>query len=185
MTIVVFCPNLIGDTVMATPAFGRCGAAYPGRDARRRDQAARRADARRHALARRRDPASTRSRATAASGRAPSGRGSAPSGPISPCCFPNSFRSALLAWAAGIPRRVGYARGGRGVLLTDRLTVPRDAKGARLPVPAVEYYLAIVRRLGCRVDSVRTELPRRPTTRPPPTRAWAALGLADDGRSSA
>ena len=47
--------------------------------------------------------------------------------------FPNSFRSALLAWLAGIRRRVGYARGGRGLLLTDRLTSPRDE---RRPAPA-------------------------------------------------
>ena len=33
--------------------------------------------------------------------------------------FPNSLRSALMAWRAGAKRRVGYARGGRGILLTD------------------------------------------------------------------
>lgn len=35
--------------------------------------------------------------------------------------LPNSFRSAWLAWRAGIPRRLGYARDGRQMLLTDRL----------------------------------------------------------------
>jgi len=33
--------------------------------------------------------------------------------------FPNSFRSAWTAWRAGIPRRVGWIRDGRGLLLTD------------------------------------------------------------------
>ena len=33
--------------------------------------------------------------------------------------LPNSFRLGLVAWLAGIPERVGYARHGRGCLLTD------------------------------------------------------------------
>ena len=40
MTIVVFCPNLIGDTVMATPAFRALRRGFPGATDRRRDQAA-------------------------------------------------------------------------------------------------------------------------------------------------
>jgi len=35
--------------------------------------------------------------------------------------FPNSWESALLPWAARIPRRTGYERRGRGYLLTDRI----------------------------------------------------------------
>jgi heptosyltransferase II len=38
--------------------------------------------------------------------------------------FPNSFRSALWAMMARVPRRAGYATDGRGFLLTDR-TVPK------------------------------------------------------------
>jgi heptosyltransferase II len=40
--------------------------------------------------------------------------------------FPNSFRSALWAKLAGVPRRVGYATEGRRFLLTDR-SVPKPA----------------------------------------------------------
>jgi heptosyltransferase-2 len=40
--------------------------------------------------------------------------------------FPNSFRSALWAMLAGVPRRAGYATGGRGFLLTD-YTVPTES----------------------------------------------------------
>lgn len=54
----------------------------------------------------------------------------------------NSFSTALTARLAGIPRRVGYDRDGRGVLLTHRLTTPRDAQDpARYAmVPAVNFY---------------------------------------------
>ena len=56
--------------------------------------------------------------------------------------LPNSLRSALLVRMAGIPRRVGYRRDGRGILLTDRLTPPQDG-GKFKPISAVEYYLAL------------------------------------------
>jgi heptosyltransferase-2 len=52
----------------------------------------------------------------------------------------NSFSSALVARLAGIPRRVGYARDGRGILLTDKLEAPKRADGRWAPVPAVSYY---------------------------------------------
>ena len=40
MKIAVFCPNLIGDTVMATPAFRAFRAGFPRREADGGDQAA-------------------------------------------------------------------------------------------------------------------------------------------------
>jgi heptosyltransferase II len=39
--------------------------------------------------------------------------------------FKNSFGSALTCWLAGIPVRIGYARDGRGILLTEKLYPPR------------------------------------------------------------
>jgi heptosyltransferase II len=91
--------------------------------------------------------------------------------------LPNSFRSAGLAWLAGVPQRVGYARAGRGVLLTDRLAVPYDDHRNRLPVPIVEYYLAIARRLNCPVDSLRTELYTTEADEQAADRVWSRLGL--------
>jgi heptosyltransferase-2 len=41
---------------------------------------------------------------------------------------PNSLSSAALAWAGGARRRIGYARHGRGLLLTDALPPERAAK---------------------------------------------------------
>lgn len=61
--------------------------------------------------------------------------------------LPNSFRSAALVSMAGIPRRIGYERDGRGVLLTDRL-IPSRAGRQFLPVPTLDYYLSIVHYLG-------------------------------------
>lgn len=57
----------------------------------------------------------------------------------------NAFDAALITWMAGISRRAGYARDGRGLLLTD--AIPRPAKGA-LPPHESFYYLHLVRSLG-------------------------------------
>jgi heptosyltransferase-2 len=61
--------------------------------------------------------------------------------------LPNSFRSALVTAMAKIPRRVGYDRDGRGVLLTDRLLARRTLEGF-VPVPTRDYYLGLARYLG-------------------------------------
>ena len=57
----------------------------------------------------------------------------------------NAFDAAWLAWRAGIPERIGYARDGRGVLLTKSIPVPKDGE-----IPAHEqfYYLELLRRAG-------------------------------------
>ncbi len=52
----------------------------------------------------------------------------------------NSFSTALTTRMAGIPRRIGYDRDGRGVLLTHRLRAPKTSDGAWAMVPAVDYY---------------------------------------------
>jgi len=60
----------------------------------------------------------------------------------------NSFRSALVASLAKIPRRIGYDRDGRGMLLTDKL-LPDRYNGQFLPISAVKYYLGLADYLGC------------------------------------
>jgi heptosyltransferase-2 len=57
--------------------------------------------------------------------------------------LPNSFRPAMLLWLGGVRRRIGYARNGRGVLLTDRLPFPKQR-----PFRMVDFYGAIGERLG-------------------------------------
>lgn len=179
MTIVVFCPNLIGDTVMATPALRALWRGFDGArivgvikphvaptlagapwfddivrfDPRARDRQFRAAAVVRRLRAERPDLA---------------------------VLLPNSYRSALIAWLSGARRRVGYSYGARGLLLTDRLAMPRDASGKRLPVPIVESYLDLVRRLDCRVDSVRTELFTTEADEAAADAAWSRLGLAEN-----
>ena len=57
----------------------------------------------------------------------------------------NAFEAALLAWMAGIPRRIGYDRDGRGVLLTDRVPLPHSDE---IPRHQRFYYLAMLQRAG-------------------------------------
>ena len=58
----------------------------------------------------------------------------------------NSFSTALITRLAFIPRRIGYDRDGRGLLLTDRLAPERVGGGKRFKcVSAVEYYLRAAR----------------------------------------
>ncbi len=72
--------------------------------------------------------------------------------------LPNSFRSALLAWGGGARKIVGYARGARGWMLTDKLAPPRDSEGAFAPVPQIDYYLAIASHAGGESDGRRMTL---------------------------
>lgn len=54
--------------------------------------------------------------------------------------FTNSFSTALIARLAFIPRRIGYDRDTRGMLLTDRLEPPRNPDSTWKLTPAVDYY---------------------------------------------
>jgi heptosyltransferase-2 len=49
--------------------------------------------------------------------------------------LPNSFESAALVFAAGVPRRIGYARDGRGWMLTDAVPCPEPGE-----IPRHERY---------------------------------------------
>lgn len=157
MRMVVFCPNLIGDAVMATPAL---------RALREHFREARIVGVMKPAIERTlaggpwfdgvilTDPRSGDSRkrfwGVVSELRAEKLELAV--------LFPNSVRSALMARVSGIRRVAGYARGGRGVLLSDRLFPPRDEGGRLIPVPIVGYYLELTRLLGCVPGSSRLEL---------------------------
>ncbi|MEN8128023.1 MAG: lipopolysaccharide heptosyltransferase II [Planctomycetota bacterium] len=70
----------------------------------------------------------------------------------------NSFGSALTLWLGGIGRRIGYARDGRSLLLTDRIDPLRNDNGTFQPAPMIDYYLKIAEHLGSRTDNRKTEL---------------------------
>jgi heptosyltransferase-2 len=52
----------------------------------------------------------------------------------------NSFSTALITRIAGIPRRVGYDRDARGLLLTDRIAPPKKGLFTFDITPACTYY---------------------------------------------
>ncbi len=57
----------------------------------------------------------------------------------------NAFEAAWIAWRAGIPERIGYARDGRGPLLTKSVPVPAPGE---IPAHEANYYLELLRRAG-------------------------------------
>ena len=65
----------------------------------------------------------------------------------------NAFQSAWVAWRAGIPERVGYARDGRSLLLTKAVPVPKPGE---IPAHEQYYYLELLRRIGW-LDSLPNE----------------------------
>jgi heptosyltransferase-2 len=69
----------------------------------------------------------------------------------------NSIRSALVSWLGGVKRRVGYSRDGRRILLNDPLPVPRTRRGA-VSLPMIDYYLALAYHLGAPPESYAMEL---------------------------
>jgi heptosyltransferase-2 len=70
----------------------------------------------------------------------------------------NTFRSALTAWLGGCRRRIGYARYGRSLLLTDALPPLRDDLGRLKPSPVLDAYNRLAERAGCPRPSRLMEL---------------------------
>jgi len=82
--------------------------------------------------------------------------------------FQNAFEAAWLAWRARIPRRIGYARDGRSLLLTRAIRVPREGE---IPAHETYYYLELLRRAGWLSELPKTE---RISLRIPPEARRAA-----------
>jgi heptosyltransferase II len=84
----------------------------------------------------------------------------------------NAFEAALMARLAGIPRRIGYNRDGRGWLLTDAIPVPLAGE---IPRHERFYYLELLRRAG-----IIAELPDSDAIR---LRGWQSTGTDTIGIS--
>jgi heptosyltransferase-2 len=72
--------------------------------------------------------------------------------------LPNSWSSGLEAWFSRAPVRVGYARRGRGFLLTRRLSQPRDERGDLDPEPMRARYLRLAALFGAEDDGLPPRL---------------------------
>ncbi len=90
--------------------------------------------------------------------------------------FVNTFRPALAAWLGGCRRRIGYARYGRGWLLTDALPPVRDAHGRLTPSPVLDAYNRLVERAGARPDR-RMRLVTTPHHEAAAEQVWRETGL--------
>ena len=93
--------------------------------------------------------------------------------------FPNSFRTAFVAWLGRCRRRVGYARYFRDPLLTDRLYPLRDGRGRVKPSPILSAYNRIAEKVGCPVDSMRMELFTTPVDEAIAGRVWRECRFHD------
>lgn len=157
-TIAIFLPNPVGDVVMATPAlralrahFAGARITYVGRSAALAMMSG--------------SPWADAVIAEGSTGRPKlSGlvrtiRAIRRGGFDLAVLLPNSLRAAVLARLGGAARVAGYARGGRGWLLSDGLKPLRRQEGGFLPVPTIDYYLALARMLGAQAGSRTMELP--------------------------
>lgn len=92
----------------------------------------------------------------------------------------NAFEAAAVAYVAGIPERIGYARDGRSPLLTRAIPVPRRGE---IPRHERFYYLELLHRAGI-LDSLPENdcirLDRAPQARAAGLARFRALGMCEN-----
>lgn len=94
--------------------------------------------------------------------------------------FPNSFHSAWTAWLGGCRRRIGYDRYGRGFLLTETLEPIRDQRGRLTPSPILDAYNLLAETVGA-APTYQMELFTTTRDEAAADAVWHQTGLAEYG----
>jgi heptosyltransferase-2 len=173
--IALFLPNWIGDVVMATPAVRAVRATFPAAELVAvckpyvADVLAGAPWFAETVLADKRGPRERRLFAVARKLRAK---------PLDAALlFPNSFRTAALAYLGGAKRIVGFARYARGWFLTDKLSAKTDARGRYVPAPVMDDYNRLATALGTPDPGHRMELFTTPADEQRADAVWRGFGL--------
>ncbi|MBN9120890.1 MAG: lipopolysaccharide heptosyltransferase II [Planctomycetes bacterium] len=173
--IALFLPNWIGDVVMATPAVRAVRGAFPAAELVAvckpyvADVLAGAPWFAETVLADKRGPRERRFLAVARRLRAK---------PLDAALlFPNSLRTAALAYLGGAKRIVGFSRYCRGPLLTDKLYAKTDARGRFVPSPVIDDYNRLARALGAGDPGHRMELFTEPADEAAAGAVWQRFGL--------
>lgn len=95
--------------------------------------------------------------------------------------LPNSLRTGAIGWLSGANERIGYARNGRGMLLTHGLKPHRTGRKYTV-ISAVDYYLDLVRAMGCQQVTRTLELGTTDEDEQSADRVWQALNLPTAGK---
>src|SRR5438105_4402474 len=88
--------------------------------------------------------------------------------------LPNSFESALMMFAGGVPHRVGYATDGRQWMLTNAVAIAPQSRHQ------VHYYLDLVKALAATADRPSIEIEATSDERSTARRLLAAEGIPHD-----
>lgn len=173
--IALFLPNWVGDVVMATPAIRAVRDAFPSAELVAvckpyvADVLAGSPWFRDVVMSDKKGPRSQRLFTVARTLRELR--------PDAALLFPNSLRTALLARLAGCERIVGFARYGRGRLITNRLYHAIDAGGKFIPSPVIDDYNRLAVELGTADPGHRMELFTSPSDEVGADVVWERFGL--------
>jgi heptosyltransferase-2 len=88
----------------------------------------------------------------------------------------NSPYAASLAFFSGARQRIGFARRGSQLFLTQAIAAPREA-GKLVPISAVDYYAQVAEAFGCPVESRQLELATTPADESAADDQWQRLQL--------